>query len=50
MAALTCPYEEEKEEKAVGCQRQEAFLNSACWFLADSPDSVIGMIKTLNVV
>ena len=49
MAALTCPCEE-KEEKAVGCQRQETFLNFACWFLADAPDSVIGVIKTWNVV
>ena len=46
MAALTCPCE---EEKAVGCQRQEAFLNFACWFLADAPDSVFGVIKTWNV-
>lgn len=41
---------EEEEKKAVGCQRQEAFLNFVCWFLADAPDSVIGVIKTWNVV
>jgi len=35
MAALKCPCEKEKEEKAVGCQRQEAFLNFVCWFLAE---------------
>ena len=34
----------------VGCQRQEAFLNYACWLLADAPDTVIGVTKTWNVV